>query len=70
MHLHLLSRIELISEDAESKCRWADIRIQVKERFGESIGLTSCVAIDVARRVCETYSKRNLLVIFYDIGEY
>ena len=70
MHLHLLSKIELISEDAESKGRWADIRIQVKERFGESIGLTSCVAIDVARRVCETVSNRNLLVIFYDIGEY
>ncbi|MBS3928556.1 MAG: pyridoxal-phosphate dependent enzyme [Sphingomonadales bacterium] len=70
MHLDLLSRIELVDEDAESKRRWADIREQVRGQFNESIGLTSCVAIDVARRTCETVSNQNLLVIFYDIGEY
>jgi cysteine synthase len=70
MHLDLLSRIELIDEDAGSKRRWADIRKQVQEQFNDSIGLTSCVAIDVARRVCETVAERNVLVIFYDIGEY
>ena len=70
MHLDLLSRIELIDEDAEAKRRWDDIRDQVKKQFGESIGLTSRVAIDVARRACENVADRNLLVIFYDIGEY
>jgi cysteine synthase len=70
MHLQLLSKIELIDEGTESKRRWADIREQVRGQFNESIGCTSCVAIDVARRVCETVSKRNLLVIFYDVGEY
>ena len=70
MHLDLLSRIELIDEGAESRQRWTDIRERVRGQFNESIGLTSCVAIDVARRACESVVERNLLVIFYDIGEY
>lgn len=70
MHLNLLSKIELIDENAEAKRRWDDIGDQVKKQFGESIGLTSRVAIDVAKRTCENVADRNLLVIFYDIGEY
>jgi cysteine synthase len=70
MHLDLLSRIELIDENAEAKQRWDNIRDQVTHQFDESIGLTSRVAIDVARRACEDVASRNLLVIFYDIAEY
>lgn len=70
MHTELLSDVLLVNEDDSDVRRWSQIRDQVREAFGESIGLTSCVSIDVARRLSETAEGENILILFYDVGEF
>lgn len=70
MNLGLLDRIELIDENGASIQRWTEIGQRVAEQFNESIGLTSRVAIDLAKRLCLSTTQQNILVVFYDTAEF
>ena len=69
-HIELIDGVELVEEDEADIARWAAIRAEVNDRFGHSIGLTSCVAIDVARRCSVRNPGETIVTVFYDVGEF
>lgn len=66
----LLEKVDLVDTDDSAQTKWQEMQSRIQQLTGEYVGLTSAVSVMLASQLGQEVNNKNILVVFYDSGEF